>query len=150
MSPEIPTTPEQAYAAIITDLATAITGLRAMQAKAAKKGKKKDARRLVAVAYGIELAGDLVSARLLAQVFDTFGEPAAEDQPDPTETDHVGVLLVTDELLTCDDVCALLRVSRRTLERWEAAGKLVPLRVGPRVTRYRRSDIDAFIAGGAA
>ena len=51
-------------------------------------------------------------------------------------------------LLTADDVSRLLAVSRLTIFRWRAAGRLpAPVRVG-RVVRWRRSEIIAWIDAG--
>lgn len=48
------------------------------------------------------------------------------------------------------EVAELLKVSVRTVERWEAAGLITPLRIGGTV-RFRAEDVDALVtAGGAA
>ncbi len=54
----------------------------------------------------------------------------------------------TDPLMTTDDVAHLLGYSRRTLEKWRSertAG--LPFIKLPRGVRYRRSDVEAFLAG---
>ena len=57
------------------------------------------------------------------------------------------------ELLTKTEVATLLRVSKSTVERMERAGEL-PARFAPlsgrRVARWRRADVDEFLARGAA
>lgn len=54
-------------------------------------------------------------------------------------------------LLTTDEVAALLKVERRTVERWHSAGK-IPGRVQlpGRVVRWRGADVLAWLAGGCA
>lgn len=60
-----------------------------------------------------------------------------------------GVHMTTNEpLLTVREVSALLKVSRRTLERWEKAGKLTPVRIQGNV-RYRTADVRDLIGAGA-
>ncbi len=49
-----------------------------------------------------------------------------------------------NRLLTIDDVATMLQVSKRTVFRWFASGKLQALRVG-NVTRIRPEDLDQFI-----
>lgn len=52
----------------------------------------------------------------------------------------------TEELLTRKDVAKLFQVSTLTVIRLEAAGKLPAVRLGAGTVRYRRSDIERFIA----
>jgi excisionase family DNA binding protein len=52
-------------------------------------------------------------------------------------------------VLTRKEAAALFRVSTKTLERWEAAGILTPIRIGVNV-RYRREDVQALLDGQAA
>lgn len=53
-----------------------------------------------------------------------------------------------NELLTATDVAAFLRVSLRTFNRLHLAGEGPPhLRIG-RQRRWRRSDVEAWIASG--
>jgi predicted DNA-binding transcriptional regulator AlpA len=57
-----------------------------------------------------------------------------------------------DEWLTVEEICAELKISRRTFDRWRALG------TGPRCEplgghgplRTRRSWLDAWVAGGAS
>lgn len=58
-------------------------------------------------------------------------------------------MTTTEPLLTAREVATLLKVSRRTLERWEKAEKLIPIRVAGNV-RYRQQDVRALIEGDAA
>ena len=53
-----------------------------------------------------------------------------------------------DGLLTTKQVAELFQVSRRTVIRWRDNGTLPPVvRIG-RCVRWRRSDIDGFVADG--
>lgn len=47
-----------------------------------------------------------------------------------------------DELLTIEDVCELLKVSKMTLYRWDKLGILKKIEVGGK-RRYRKSDVEA-------
>ena len=59
-------------------------------------------------------------------------------------------MLINEELITRQEAAALLRISIRTLERWEQSGRLSPTRLSPGVVRYRRADVDRLIEDGAA
>lgn len=49
------------------------------------------------------------------------------------------------DFVTARDVAELLCVSRRTVWRWTAAGRLpAPVRVGARCTRWRVSDLQRY------
>ena len=51
-----------------------------------------------------------------------------------------------DKLLTSTEVAAMLNVSPDTVFRWKREGRLPKaLKLGPRATRWRQSDIQAFI-----
>jgi excisionase family DNA binding protein len=54
--------------------------------------------------------------------------------------------VIAEQLLTVPEVCALLRVSRMTLNRWARNGTLEPLHVG-RGVRYELTAIVDFIHG---
>lgn len=54
------------------------------------------------------------------------------------------------ELLTASEVADRLGISVATVQRWQNAGHLVPVKVGRGYVRYRLSDIEALVAGGAA
>lgn len=55
-------------------------------------------------------------------------------------------------LLTDIEAAALFGVSRPTLWRWrkDVPNFPSPVRIGPRAVRYRRADIEAFIAAAAS
>ena len=46
-------------------------------------------------------------------------------------------------VLTTEEVCALYRVTRRSVYRWRAAGKLHGVKVGRRVL-FDRDEVEAF------
>lgn len=55
-----------------------------------------------------------------------------------------------EQLLTTDQAANLLGVTRRTLEDWRYRGAgPVFVKVGRRATRYRPTDLEAFVQGGA-
>lgn len=47
-----------------------------------------------------------------------------------------------DELLTIEELCELLKVSKMTLYRWDKLGILKKIEVGGK-RRYRKSDVEA-------
>ncbi|MFB2769796.1 helix-turn-helix domain-containing protein [Pelatocladus sp. BLCC-F211] len=49
------------------------------------------------------------------------------------------------QFLTTREVAEHLRVHQRTVQRWISLGHLKATKVGPRVWRVRREDLDAFI-----
>jgi excisionase family DNA binding protein len=53
---------------------------------------------------------------------------------------------ITEELLTRADLMKLFQVSQPTIIRLEASGKLQAIRLGAGSVRYRKSDIERFIA----
>jgi len=59
-------------------------------------------------------------------------------------------LLQPGDLLTTAEAAELLRVTVKTLERWEKAGKLIPNRLPGGHKRYRRTDLDDLIADRAS
>jgi len=46
--------------------------------------------------------------------------------------------------LTASDVMDVLKISRKTLERWEKHQLLIPVRIGGTI-RYREADVEALI-----
>jgi predicted site-specific integrase-resolvase len=46
-----------------------------------------------------------------------------------------------DRLVKPDEAADLLALSRRTLRRYEVAGRLTPIKLNSRVTRYRVADL---------
>lgn len=61
---------------------------------------------------------------------------------------RVSVMSRPLKLVTRSEAAELLRVSQKTIERWERDGRLPALRVGMGV-RYRQEDIDALIRESA-
>jgi excisionase family DNA binding protein len=57
-----------------------------------------------------------------------------------------------DELIGLPEAARLLGIHYRTMRRWVAAGNLPATRVGPKLLKVRRSDLDRLMqpAGGAA
>ena len=54
------------------------------------------------------------------------------------------------QLLTVRDVAALLRIHPRSVWRAATAGDIPkPIRIGPKVVRWRMADLQAFIGGAA-
>jgi predicted DNA-binding transcriptional regulator AlpA len=54
------------------------------------------------------------------------------------------------QLLTAREVAALLRIHPRSVWRATSAGDIPkPIRIGPKVVRWRLSDLQAFIGGAA-
>lgn len=52
-----------------------------------------------------------------------------------------------DEFLTVDDLAAWLRVKPQTIYQWNYAGTGPrPTKLGARYVRYRRSDVEAWLA----
>jgi excisionase family DNA binding protein len=57
----------------------------------------------------------------------------------------------TDEdLLTPTEVAELCRTSKTTVFRWADDGRLPILRLSDKVIRFRRADVEAFIARAAS
>lgn len=54
----------------------------------------------------------------------------------------------TDLLMTPGEVARLFRVDPKTVTRWSAAGKLTCVRTLGGHRRFRKSEIDALLAGG--
>ncbi len=52
------------------------------------------------------------------------------------------------QLLDCDDVAALLKVSRKWVEDKVAADEIQYTRIGARLVRFTRDDIDALFKAG--
>ena len=50
----------------------------------------------------------------------------------------------TDPLLPIGAAAAILGVSTKTLQRWDKAGLLVPVRDANGARRYNRADLDAY------
>jgi excisionase family DNA binding protein len=57
----------------------------------------------------------------------------------------------TDPLLTIPEVAELLQVSTLTLAAWRSRGEGPRyVKLGAKMVRYRRADLDAWVAEGAA
>ncbi|GIF08716.1 hypothetical protein Asi03nite_62540 [Actinoplanes siamensis] len=54
-----------------------------------------------------------------------------------------------DPLLTPGEVAQIVRVSRKTVTRWANAGRIPVVRTPGGHARFRRSDVDALLNGGA-
>ena len=48
------------------------------------------------------------------------------------------------DLMTTQEIAAVLRVHPRTVQRWGLEGKLGRIVLSPRTSRYRRSDLEAL------
>lgn len=55
-----------------------------------------------------------------------------------------------DVLLTADEAAAILRVKTDTIYRWVSQGRIPCVRLGRKITRFRRSDLDLFIRSHTA
>lgn len=56
----------------------------------------------------------------------------------------------TNDLISIGEASLLLGVSVYTLRRWDAKGRLVPVRMPSGQRRYRRTEIEALARHGAA
>jgi predicted DNA-binding transcriptional regulator AlpA len=57
------------------------------------------------------------------------------------------VISISPEIVTADDVAAMLRVSRRSVYRLRARGDIpAPVEVSPGIVRWRMTDIRDYIA----
>jgi len=52
-----------------------------------------------------------------------------------------------EKLLTVNDVAEIVQASPRTVRRWIDTGKLKPTRVGDKLIRVRREDLEEFLRG---
>ncbi len=50
-----------------------------------------------------------------------------------------------ENLLTINEVCQLLKVSKRTIQRWVKNHTLTPLRLSSRIIRFKQSEIERFL-----
>lgn len=62
----------------------------------------------------------------------------------------MGRTLQPGDLITTQEAIELLRVSRRTLQRWQKTERLVPFRTPGGDKRYRLADIEAAITDRVA
>jgi excisionase family DNA binding protein len=56
-------------------------------------------------------------------------------------------MLPAEPLLKTRDVARLLAVTPKTVLRWYEAGRLPGFRLSNRALRFRREDVEAFLAG---
>lgn len=56
-------------------------------------------------------------------------------------------MTITKELFTRKDIAELCQVSPLTVIRWEQSGKLPAIRLGAASVRYKRADVENFLAG---
>lgn len=67
----------------------------------------------------------------------------------PNPTNAVADVIDPHQLLDCKDVADLLKVSRKWVEDKVAADEIPYTRIGPRLIRFTRSDLDALFSSGA-
>lgn len=51
------------------------------------------------------------------------------------------------QFLTTNEIAEILRVHQRTVQRWISSNRLKATKVGPKILRVRRQDLDEFLAG---
>ena len=79
----------------------------------------------------------VVSLADLRELVNELVENGNATAPAPVEVER------SRELMTRDEVCEYLGVTKPTLHRWNKLGYLTCIKVGSKV-RYRREDIEAF------
>lgn len=50
-----------------------------------------------------------------------------------------------EKFLTTNEVAEILRVHQRTVQRWISSNRLKAIKVGPKVLRVRKQDLDEFL-----
>ncbi len=55
-----------------------------------------------------------------------------------------------ERLLTRRDAARILQVSLKTLQNWDRAGRLQPVKLGYRSLRYRQADLERLLAEATA
>ena len=70
--------------------------------------------------------------------------PSQAKRPNPQPLEAAAL---PDALLTTPTACAALGLSISTLYRLAAAGKLTPVKLGPRCTRWRAAQVRAIAQG---
>jgi excisionase family DNA binding protein len=68
-----------------------------------------------------------------------LGERCSLNHPDNTHSD--------DRFLTTEEVSTLARVTTRTVCNWAASKKLPGIKLGPKLWRFRTSQVQSFLAG---
>lgn len=51
-----------------------------------------------------------------------------------------------EQLLTTREIAEILRVHQRTVQRWISSNQLKATKVGPKIWRIRKQDLDNFLA----
>jgi excisionase family DNA binding protein len=69
-----------------------------------------------------------------------------ETQPDPFAVLYEPA---PTDLFTTDEACRVLKSDERQVRRWRASGELPYVRLGHRTIRFRRQDLERFIADRA-
>ena len=87
--------------------------------------------------------------RQLRQVGGSYEVRSGQGDPslDDSSRDQDGAAMEPPVLLDVGAVARLMLTSQSTVKRLIASGELPSVRVGSRVVRIRRSDLDAFLAG---
>lgn len=49
------------------------------------------------------------------------------------------------QLLTTHEIAEILRVHQRTVQRWISSNRLKAIKVGPKILRVRKQDLNEFI-----
>lgn len=52
-----------------------------------------------------------------------------------------------EQFLTTGEIAEILRVHQRTVQRWISSKRLKATKVGPRILRIRKQDLDEFLTG---
>lgn len=55
-------------------------------------------------------------------------------------------MAITEKLLSTDQVALILNVSRETVIKWTLSGMLTGYKIGRRLYRYKREDVDALLS----
>lgn len=50
-----------------------------------------------------------------------------------------------EKLLTMEQLCDKLQVTRQTIYNWIEAGKISAIKVGPKMIRFEQKEVDRFI-----
>ena len=51
-----------------------------------------------------------------------------------------------EDLISIDDLSRILKVSRKTIYGWIYRKKIIPIKIGPRLLRFKRSYIDQWVS----
>jgi excisionase family DNA binding protein len=50
-----------------------------------------------------------------------------------------------EKFLTTNEIAEILRVHQRTVQRWVSSNRLKATKVGPKILRVRKQDLDEFL-----